>query len=59
MIQMILSIKLLRTFNETLISELCNSGILVLSNKDKIPELHNSEILFSLKIPSYEKSAKD
>ena len=30
-----------------------NSGILVLLNKEEIPELHNSEILFSLKIPSY------
>ena len=37
------------------IPELCNSGVLVLLNKDKISELRNSEISFSLKIPSYEK----
>ena len=35
-----------------------NSGILVLLNKEKIPELHNSEILFSFKIPSYENLKK-
>ena len=35
-----------------------NSGILVLLNKEKIPELHNSEILFLLKIPSYENLKK-
>ena len=33
--------------------------MLVLLNKDKIPELHNSKILFSLKIPSYEKLTKN
>ena len=32
--------------------ELCNSGILVLLNKDKISELRNSEIWLSLKISS-------
>ena len=39
--------------------ELCNSGILLLLNKDKIFDLHNSEILFSLKIPSYKKLMKN
>ena len=33
-----------------------DSGILELL-KDKIPELRNSEILFSIKIPNYEKFA--
>ena len=32
-----------------------NLGILVLLNKEKILELHNSEILFSLKIPELRK----
>ena len=36
-----------------------NTGILVLSNKEGIPELHNSEILFSVKISSYEKLKKN
>ena len=44
-------------FNETKIPELRNSGILVLLSKDKISGLSNSEILFSSKIPSYEKLA--
>ena len=35
-----------------------NSGILMLLNKEKIAELHNSEILFSLKIPSDKKLMK-
>ena len=35
------------------------SGILLLLNKDKIFELLNSKILFSLKIPSYEKLMKN
>ena len=36
----------------------CVTGeFLVLLNKNEIPELHNSEVLFSLKIPSNEKSA--
>ena len=35
------------------------SGILLLLNKDKIFELRNSKILFSLKIPSYEKLMKN
>ena len=35
------------------------SSILLLLNKDKIFELRNSEILFSLKIPSYEKLMKN
>ena len=32
--------------------------ILVLLNKEKISELHNSEVLFSVKILSYEKLTK-
>ena len=36
-----------------------NSGILVLLNKEKIPELHNWEILFSLKIPGFKKLTKN
>ena len=56
---MTLSMKELGIFNETQIPELCNSGILLLLNKDKIFELHNLEILFSLKIPSYEKLMKN
>ena len=36
-----------------------NSGILVLLNKDKISELRNSEIWFSLKIPSHEELMKN
>ena len=35
------------------------SSILLLLNKDKIFELSNSEILFSLKILSYEKLMKN
>ena len=31
----------------------------LLLNKDKIFELHNSEIFFSLKIPTYEKLMKN
>ena len=42
-----------------LIPELYNSGILVSFNKDKISELCNSEIWFSLKILSYEKLMKN
>ena len=48
MIQMILSNYSLR-----------KTGILVLSNKEEIPELHNSEMLFSVKISSYEKLTKN
>ena len=33
--------------------------MLELLNEDKISELRNSEILFSLKIPSYEKLTKN
>ena len=36
-----------------------NSGILVLLNNDKISELRNSEIWFSLKILSYKKLMKN
>ena len=35
----------------------CNSRILVLLNKDKISELHNSETLISFKISNSEKLA--
>ena len=35
------------------------SGVLVLLNDYKVFELRNSEILFSLKIPSIEKSTKN
>ena len=31
----------------------------MLLNKDKISEVRNSEILFSLKIPSFEKLTRD
>ena len=37
------------------ITELRNSRILELLNENKISELCNSEILFSFKVPSYEK----
>ena len=35
------------------------TSVLVLLNNDKISELRNSEIWFSLKIPSYEKLMKN
>ena len=56
---MTLSIKQLGLFNETEIPGLCNSEMLLLLNKDKIFRLRSSEILFSLKIPSYEKLMKN
>ena len=37
----------------------CNSGILLMLNKDKMFELRSSEILFSLKIASFEKLMKN
>ena len=46
-------------FPSCVIPELCSSGILLLINKDKIFELRNSEIIFLLKIPSYEKLMKN
>ena len=42
-------------FSEAEIPEFCKSVFLLLLNKDKIFGLLNSEILFSLKIPSYKK----
>ena len=47
-----------RNFKWNLIPELLNAEILELLNEDKISELRNSKILFSLKIPSYEKLTK-
>ena len=56
---MTVSMKWHGIFNETYIPELRNSGNLLLLNKDKIFELRKSEVLFSLKIPSYEKLMKN
>ena len=50
-------VTLLGVFNETKIPQLHNYGILELLRKDKTSQLCDSEILSSVKIPSYENLA--